>query len=68
MVDKGHCKIAYGTMKDRLEVAEFYNFEKSYPDYEERKRRREERRAEKKRRKEAEKEDMDVDEEGGVDG
>ena len=40
MVDKGHCKIAYGTMKDRLEVAEFYNFEKSYPDYEERKRRR----------------------------
>ncbi|PAV18655.1 C2H2 type zinc-finger [Pyrrhoderma noxium] len=68
MVDKGHCKIAYGTMKDRLEVAEFYNFEKSYPDYEERKRRREERRAEKKRRKEAEKGDMDVDEEGGVNG
>ena len=68
MVDKGHCKIAYGTMKDRLEVAEFYNFEKSYPDHEERKRRREERRAEKKRRKEAEKEDMDVDEEGGVNG
>lgn len=44
MIDKSHCKIAYGTMKDKLEFSDFYNFEKSYPDYELRKKRRHEKR------------------------
>jgi len=30
MIDKGHCKIAYETEKDRLEISEFYDFTKSY--------------------------------------
>ncbi|KAJ3547651.1 hypothetical protein NM688_g5376 [Phlebia brevispora] len=32
MVDKGHCKIAYETEKDRLELSDFYDFSASYPD------------------------------------
>lgn len=32
MVDKGHCKIAYDTQKDRLEVSDYYDFTKSYPE------------------------------------
>ncbi|KAH9942313.1 C2H2 type zinc-finger-domain-containing protein [Epithele typhae] len=54
MRDKGHCKIAYDTDEERLEVSDFYDFEASYPDMEERKARREARetrRAERQRRK-----------------
>ncbi|KAJ2913248.1 hypothetical protein MD484_g7160, partial [Candolleomyces efflorescens] len=32
MVDKGHCKIAYESQSDRLEVSDFYDFSTSYPD------------------------------------
>ncbi|KAH6914133.1 cytoplasmic protein [Coprinopsis sp. MPI-PUGE-AT-0042] len=32
MVDKGHCKIAYDTENDRLELADYYDFSSSYPD------------------------------------
>ncbi|KXN90222.1 hypothetical protein AN958_04712 [Leucoagaricus sp. SymC.cos] len=32
MVDKSHCKIAYDTENERLEVSDFYDFTASYPD------------------------------------
>jgi len=32
MNDKGHCKIAYDTENDRLEISDFYDFSSSYPD------------------------------------
>ncbi|KAG6857254.1 hypothetical protein H0H87_007087 [Tephrocybe sp. NHM501043] len=32
MVDKSHCKIAYDTADDRLEVSDYYDFTSSYPD------------------------------------
>ena len=47
MVDKSHCKIAYDTENDMLELSDFYDFSASYPDAEERQRRKEERRAKK---------------------
>lgn len=31
MLDKAHCKIAYDTKDDRLEVSDFYDFTASYP-------------------------------------
>jgi len=31
MIDKSHCKLAYETEKDRLEIADFYDFSSSYP-------------------------------------
>ena len=31
MLDKGHCKIAYGTESERLAVSDFYDFSSSYP-------------------------------------
>ncbi|EPS99867.1 hypothetical protein FOMPIDRAFT_1050208 [Fomitopsis schrenkii] len=31
MLDKGHCKIAYDTEGDRLEISDFYDFSSSYP-------------------------------------
>jgi pre-60S factor REI1 len=33
MLDKSHCKIAYSTEKQRLELSDFYDFSSSYPDY-----------------------------------
>ncbi|KAK2467776.1 hypothetical protein APHAL10511_000071 [Amanita phalloides] len=36
MTDKTHCKIAYDSQDDRLEVADFYDFTSSYPDAESR--------------------------------
>jgi pre-60S factor REI1 len=48
MKAKGHCKLAYDTEWERQEVSEYYDFEASYPDAEERRARRaarEERRA-----------------------
>lgn len=53
MVDKSHCKIAYDTENDMLEMSDFYDFSASYPDAEERRRRKEERRANRKERKKA---------------
>ncbi|KAJ3557906.1 hypothetical protein NP233_g11624 [Leucocoprinus birnbaumii] len=32
MVDKSHCKIAYDTENERLEVSDYYDFTASYPD------------------------------------
>ncbi|KAI8993773.1 C2H2 type zinc-finger-domain-containing protein [Trametes punicea] len=40
MLDKGHCKIAYDSEEDRLEISDFYDFSASYPDAEERKARK----------------------------
>lgn len=34
MTDKGHCKIAYDTEDDIMEVVDFYDFSSSYPDAE----------------------------------
>lgn len=34
MVDKSHCKIAYDSENNQLEIAEFYDFSSSYPDAE----------------------------------
>ena len=44
MIDKSHCKIAYDTERDMLEISDYYDFSTSYPDAEERRRRKEERR------------------------
>lgn len=32
MVDKSHCKLAYDTERDRLDISDFYDFSSSYPD------------------------------------
>jgi pre-60S factor REI1 len=32
MVDKSHCKVAYDTEEDKLELSDFYDFRSSYPD------------------------------------
>ncbi|KAF7376019.1 Cytoplasmic 60S subunit biogenesis factor [Mycena sanguinolenta] len=32
MLDKSHCKIAYDSEDDRLEISDFYDFTSSYPD------------------------------------
>jgi pre-60S factor REI1 len=32
MLDKGHCKIAYDSEDDRLEISDYYDFTSSYPD------------------------------------
>lgn len=40
MRDRAHCKIAYETENDRLEVSDFYDFTSSYPDAELRKKAR----------------------------
>jgi pre-60S factor REI1 len=45
MIDKSHCKIAYDTERDMLEISDFYDFSSSYPDADERQRRKEARRA-----------------------
>lgn len=62
MVDKSHCKIAYEAEKDRLEVSDYYDFEASYPDAEERKQKKAERAAKKEERR-AEREAKRVQEE-----
>lgn len=33
MLDKSHCKVAYEANEDQLELADFYDFRPSYPDY-----------------------------------
>jgi pre-60S factor REI1 len=70
MVDKSHCKIAYDTENDMLEISDHYDFSSSYPDAEERQQRtKAERRAEKKRAAEAAEgwEDVDNDDDSGDD-
>ena len=73
MRDKGHCKIAYDTDIQRLEVSDYYDFSSSYPDAEERKARkaaRVARRAEREKAKADAEEDEeweDDDEDGEVD-
>ena len=62
MHDKGHCKIAYDTDLERLEISDYYDFSASYPDAEERKARKAARAArraqkEEERRKKAEAEE-----------
>ncbi|EJD03003.1 uncharacterized protein FOMMEDRAFT_85023 [Fomitiporia mediterranea MF3/22] len=42
MLDKSHRKIAYDSVKERLEYSDYYDFSSSYPDYEERTRKKEE--------------------------
>jgi pre-60S factor REI1 len=32
MIDKSHCKIAYSSEEDQLEIGDFYDFRSSYPD------------------------------------
>ncbi|KAL5528413.1 REI1 [Sanghuangporus sanghuang] len=62
MVDKSHCKMAYDTVKERLEYADFYDFSSSYPDYDERKNKRKEKTSSVKRKEgDEEWEDMDDD-------
>lgn len=68
MLDKSHCKIAYDTERDMLEMSDYYDFSSSYPDAEERRQRK---KAERKRERAAAKEAADaaqgwedVDEEG----
>lgn len=67
MVDKSHCKIAYDTEKDMLEMSDFYDFSASYPDAQERRRRKEERRAEKRKKADAAEGWEDVENDGGGD-
>ena len=71
MADKSHCKIAYDSERDMLEISDYYDFSSSYPDAEERRlRRREERRAKKKAERAAAEaaegwEDVEGDDSGG---
>ncbi|GJE94887.1 C2H2 type zinc-finger-domain-containing protein [Phanerochaete sordida] len=67
MLDKGHCKLAYDTEAERLEISDFYDFTSSYPDAQ--KPRKKKRTAQPKVEDEAdaEWEDMDADEDGEVD-
>lgn len=69
MVDKGHCKIAYDTESDRLELSDFYDFSSSYPDADKQKKRKSKKARQVKVEEEAdaEWEDMDEDEDGEVD-
>ena len=69
MVDKSHCKIAYDTERDMLEISDFYDFSSSYPDAEERQRRKEARRAKRAAAEAAEGwEDVDGSDDDGNDG
>lgn len=40
MIDRTHCKIAYDSLKDRLEVSDYYDFSSSYPDHEDHKKKK----------------------------
>jgi pre-60S factor REI1 len=53
MIDKSHCKIAYDTEDDMLDVSDYYDFTSSYPDAEERQSRKEEKRRAKKEKRAA---------------
>ncbi|PCH43710.1 cytoplasmic protein [Wolfiporia cocos MD-104 SS10] len=67
MLDKGHCKIAYDSEEDRLEVSDYYDFTASYPDAEQRRERKAQHAAPKQTPKAAlgEEEWVDTDDEDG---
>jgi len=67
MFDKSHCKIAYDTENDMLEISDFYDFSASYPDAEKRLRRKGERRAKKSAEKGAAEGWEDVENDSGDD-
>jgi pre-60S factor REI1 len=67
MFDKSHCKIAYDTENDMLEISDFYDFSASYPDAEERPQRKEEQRAKKRTEKDATEGWEDVENDSGDD-
>jgi pre-60S factor REI1 len=68
MIDKSHCKIAYDTERDMLEISDYYDFSSSYPDADERQRRKEARRAKRAAAQAAEGwEDADGSDDGTVD-
>lgn len=52
MRDKAHCKVGYETEDEKLELSDFYDFESSYPDADERRAKRAEK-AERRQRREA---------------
>ncbi|PVG00379.1 hypothetical protein CPB86DRAFT_729503 [Serendipita vermifera] len=58
MIDKAHCKIAYETEEERLEVSDYYDFTSSYPSASKRKQ---------KKPQDAEWEDVDGEDNGDVD-
>ncbi|GAA5999328.1 C2H2-type zinc finger protein [Rhodotorula paludigena] len=45
MQSKSHCRLKYDTEEEQLNIADFYDFRPSYPDFEERQARKAERRA-----------------------
>ncbi|GAA5989105.1 hypothetical protein JCM10908_001160 [Rhodotorula pacifica] len=55
MQSKSHCRLKYDTEDQQLEIADFYDFRPSYPDYAERQARKAERRAAKAAEKAAKK-------------
>ncbi|KAG8936856.1 hypothetical protein FRC02_010718 [Tulasnella sp. 418] len=63
MLDKSHCKIAYDSEKDRLEVSDFYDFSASYPGS---RRKRKSAKKEKKEKKPVPEDDEWEDEEGSI--
>lgn len=67
MVDKGHCKIAYDTESERLELSDFYDFTASYPDAHNRKKAKKSAHPKVEDEADAEWEDMDEDQDGEVD-
>jgi pre-60S factor REI1 len=69
MVDKGHCKIAYDSESDRLELSDYYDFSSSYPDADKQKKRktRKTRQIKVEDEADAEWEDVDDVEDGEVD-
>ncbi|KDQ57570.1 hypothetical protein JAAARDRAFT_130649 [Jaapia argillacea MUCL 33604] len=67
MVDKTHCKIAYDSEPDRLEISDYYDFTTSYPDAEPRKRTKRLDRADNAAPVDGEWEDVEDSDEGSVD-
>ncbi|KAJ3838707.1 cytoplasmic protein [Lentinula raphanica] len=66
MVDKSHCKVAYDSQDDRLEISDYYDFTSSYPDAHLRKKKRA-RADQEKPDEEEEWEDSDGDDDSEVD-
>ncbi|KIP06589.1 hypothetical protein PHLGIDRAFT_118810 [Phlebiopsis gigantea 11061_1 CR5-6] len=68
MTDKGHCKLAYDSEVDRLELSDFYDFSSSYPEGAKRKKRtKKSGQVKVEEEADAEWEDMDEDDENEVD-
>ncbi|SCV68952.1 BQ2448_1972 [Microbotryum intermedium] len=67
MQSKGHCKLRYSTEDEKLELADFYDFRTSYPDYQKKLDRKEAKRKAKLEQQKAEGWE-DIEEEGQVNG